>query len=112
LEVILQSQKKIIISRLLDSDHAMIAFLFEPMASANLREHPDVLASDSWELKNEQRILVRVALDIWNGSGNVFLWELLNGLSHQNLSRLIFALISYRDLESLSQKSRPHPREP
>lgn len=93
-------QKKIIISRLLGSDHAMTTFLFESPTSTNLREHPYVLASESWELKDEERILVGAALDIWCGRGNVFLWELLNELNHQNLSRLIIALIHWRNLKT------------
>ncbi len=103
----MKSQKKIIISRLLDSDRAMTAFLFDPPTSQNLREHPDVLVSDSWELTGEQRILVRAALDIWSSSGNVFLWELLNGLTHQNLSRVILALVSWRELKTLNLEFAP-----
>lgn len=99
-EVILQSQKKIIISHLLGSNHALTAFIFEPTFHAQLRASPDAIIFDSWELNNEQRILIRAALDIWNESGNVFLWEILNGLSHQNLLRLILALISLRDLKT------------
>ena len=107
LEATLQLQKKIIISRLFDSNRAMTTFLFESATSVSLREHPDIIISDSWELSDEQRILVRAALDIWCGSGNVFLWELLNGLSHQNFSRLILALARCRDLKN--QVSRFDP---
>lgn len=108
----MKSQKKIIISRLFDSDHAMTAFLFEPATSTNLREHPDVLVFDSWDLKDEQRILVRAALDIWSSSGNVFLWELLNGLSDRNLSRLILALMSWRALKTQVSEFAPTHPEP
>ena len=92
-------QKKAIISRLFDFDQRMINFLFESTALPNLRDRPGILLNDSWELTPEQQILVRAALDIFSGSGHVFLWELLNRLSEQNLSRLILALIEYHKLE-------------
>lgn len=51
---------------------------------------------DSWDLSLEQRILVRAALDIWGGQGDVLLWEILSELSHKNFSQLISALMLYR----------------
>ncbi|OYZ24213.1 MAG: hypothetical protein B7Y39_01965 [Bdellovibrio sp. 28-41-41] len=48
-EAQLQSQKKIIISRFLDSDQKMIRFLFEPNRKANLRERPEIRLYESWE---------------------------------------------------------------
>ena len=92
-------QKKAIISRLFAFDQRLTDFLFEPLALPCLRERPEVLLDDSWELKPEQQILVRAGLDIWSGGGQVFLSELLNGLSEQNLSRLIIAMVEYRGLE-------------
>lgn len=91
-------QKKEIISRLLAYDQSTIDFLFEPTAAPCLREQPEILLEDSWELKSEQQILVRAALDIWSGSGNSFLWELINGLSENNLARLSIALFDCREL--------------
>lgn len=111
-EIILKFQKKIIISRLLDSDHAMTTFLFESPTSVNLREHPYVLTAESWELKDEERILVGAALDIWCGRGNVFLWELLSELSPQNFSRLILALIHWRNLKIQVNGFAPTQAEP
>lgn len=93
-------QKKIIISHLFGSDPALTTFLFEPTSLPRLRDNPDTLIFDSWDLNDEQRILVRAALDIWSKSGNVFLWEILDGLSHQNLTRLIFVLTRLRDFKN------------
>ncbi len=91
-------QKKAIIFRLLGSEKSLSDFLFESSAETILRESPAALLADSWELTFEQQILVRASLDIWNGSGNVFLWELLR-LSEKNFSRLLVALNQYRKLE-------------
>lgn len=94
-------QKKEIISHLLAFDQRTMDFLFDPDSSPPcLRELSGVLLDDSWELKSEQQILVRAALDIWSGSGNAFLWELINGLCKQNFYRLSVALVKYRELAS------------
>ncbi len=78
----------------------MLRFLFESTARPSLRERSEILLYESWELRSEQKIQVMAALDIWNGSGNVFLWQLLNGISEQNLVRVIFALTEWRRLKS------------
>lgn len=99
------AQKKRIIFLLLDSDPALIEFLFDPPASLSLRAPPDIIISDSWELSDERRILLRAALDIWCGRGNVFFWELLNGLNRHHLARVIAAMIKWRDLNLPSTSS-------
>ena len=99
--------KKEIIFRLFDSDQRMIGFLFEPDNELNLRERPETLLEDAWDLPPECRVLVRTALDIWNGSGNVFLWELLNHLSYQGFHRMVLALSQAKAIEkSLHQTQR------
>lgn len=74
----------------------MLAFLFDPVTSLELRENPDVLIFDSWEFDPEKQVLIRAALDIWNASGNVFLWEALTKLGDKNLSRFIQAIETVR----------------
>src|SRR4051812_1069930 len=82
LEVIVQVQKKQIIFRLLGSDLALMRCLFDTDTpySLRLRDSPEIIFSDAWELNEERRTLVLAALDIWDNYGNVFLWDLLNGL--------------------------------
>lgn len=65
-------------------------------ADLRLRDTPETIIADAWELSPERRILLLAALDFHSGQGNVFLSELLE-LNHQNLSRLIAALIMWRD---------------
>ena len=93
-------QKKIIISRLFDFDQRKTAFLFDPIDSVQLREQPENILYDSWELCSEQQILVRAALDIWSRSGNLFLSELLDGLSHENTAKVISAIEYCKNIES------------
>lgn len=99
-EAVLKLQKKLIISHLLGSDPALMGLLFDPIDSTCLRDKPDALIFDAWELNAEQRILVLTAPDIWGAKGNVFVWELLKGLNDYNLSRFIGCLQKWRDLDS------------
>lgn|GEM_PF-3056725 len=101
-------RKKAIIFHLLGSSPEVAKFLFATPAGEQLRDEPDALLFDSWELETEQRLLVGAALDIWSSKGNVFLWELLQGLSSQNLSRLIRALECWRDSKALQASKRRH----
>lgn len=85
-------RKRMAISRLFAFDPGLEAYLFD---SSNLRSRPEVLMDDAWELSVEQRILLRAALDIWNGRGNVFLWELLNQMNGERIACLIEAIRIY-----------------
>lgn len=96
--------KKAIISRLFGFDQRTMDFLFDPHLFPRLRARPEIILYDSWEFSQEKQLLVRAALDIWNGSGHVFLWELLSSLSPQNFSQIIAALIECRELEQSTLK--------
>lgn len=41
---------------------------------------------------NGEQILIRVALDLWNGSGNVRMWEILESLGDDNFSGVLAGL--------------------
>jgi len=86
-----QREKKALISRLLGSDPRITGFLFESPEESVLRDRPERLLQDIWELESEDRVLVRAALDIWSGSGQVFLAELLD-LNEPAFSRLLTAI--------------------
>lgn len=97
-------QKKQIIFRLLDGNQRATDFLFEPDSSvSSLRERPEVLAEESWEFTNEEKVLIQVALDIWSGHGNAFVWELLQDLSDKDLDRVMVAIFEFRDMKELNK---------
>lgn len=103
LEALVRSCGKRIISLLLGSDRALASHLFDSAADLKLRDTPQEIINDAWELGHERRILLLAALDFHSGQGNVFLSELLE-LNHQNLSRLIAALIAWRDLRGATDR--------
>lgn len=103
LEALVPSCGKRIISLLLGSDRELLSHLFDSAAAARLRDTPQTIMADAWELRPERRTLLLAALDFHSGQGNVFLSELLE-LNHQNLSRLIAALIAWRDLRGATDR--------
>lgn len=90
-------QKKIIISLLLDSCPKITNYIYEPNTDFSLRDFPEDILRSCWDLSSEEKLLVRVILDIWCGQGQVFLSELLTGLSSKNLSMVLFALKKFND---------------
>ena len=93
------AQKKMIISRLLDFDPSMMAFLFDPIDSLKLRADPELILFESWELIPEKQIMLRAALDVWSNSGNLFLWEISNGLGQENIHRIYSAVAKCKSLQ-------------
>jgi hypothetical protein len=75
-----QIQKKAVISRLLDFEPKKIDFLFEKDVDDRLRERSEILIEESWEFNQEDRVLIRSAIDIWSQTGLVFLSEIMNSL--------------------------------
>jgi hypothetical protein len=111
LEAPVRSCGKRTISLLLGSDRALMSHLFDSAADLRLRATPENIVADAWELSPERRILLLAALDVHCGQGNVLFSELLK-LNYQNLSRLIAALIVWRDLRGatdLPSAVRPQP---
>jgi|GEM_PF-5623659 len=96
-----QIQKKAVISRLLDFEPKKIDFLFEKDVDDRLRERSEILIEESWEFNQEDRVLIRSAIDIWSQTGLVFLSEIMN-LSEPNLNRLLKAIQQAR-IEGVTQ---------
>ena len=57
----------------------LLEFLFE-RDHARLRGDPECLLDSADGFSKGEQILIRVALDLWNGSGKVKMWEILESL--------------------------------
>ena len=86
---------------LLGSKSSLMKFLFEERAF-RLRARPGILRDQAWNFTEAEQLQVRVVLDIWSGSGQVELWELLESWEAEQWARFIAAI---RELKSLA--SRP-----
>lgn len=85
-------KKKIVISLLLESSPLLSSYIFEPSTDFSLRDFPEDILKSAWELSSEDKLLVRVILDIWCGHGNVFLSEIFTGLNSRNRKLVLIAL--------------------
>ena len=64
-----------VISALVRDNEHLLKFLFD-RNQPRLRARAGLLREESWAFPEEDQLLIRVALDIWSGSGHVQLWEL------------------------------------
>ena len=91
-----------IISRLFDFDQRLLEFCFDPL-SPRLRKRAGILKEDAWGFSHGEQLLVRAALELWSGSGHVYLFELIETLDDKNLTRVLRAILELRAL-GLSDK--------
>ncbi len=79
------------ISRVLANHPHLLKFLFEP-ERARLRAPADLLREESKDFSSGEDLLIRVALDLWSGSGDAHIWELIEILDDENLNHVADAL--------------------
>ena len=81
---------------LIFSNHPkLLEFFFDPEKPRVRFEPMDMLKGAGCFSSGEQ-VLIRVALDVWSGSGNAKIWQLLEKLDHDNFSNVLKALDSWR----------------
>lgn len=83
------------ISMLLDNNQEILDFLFDPK-SPRLRRRAGILRDDAWKFSEEDQLFVRVALDLWSGSGHVQLWELAEAWGPEIWKRFSTAILQLK----------------
>ncbi len=80
-----------VISTALQSKPQLLDFIFDPLVPrVNFTRQTLPGALDG--LSHGEKILVRVALDFWNSTGDATLWEIIEVLGRQDQINLIDAL--------------------
>jgi len=69
----------------------LMEFLFDP-SRPQLRATPDQLVRESSGFSSGERLLIRIALDLWNASGEVKIGDLLKVLDQENFENVLVAL--------------------
>lgn len=77
----------------------LLDFFFDPKEPRISHEPMEMLRLSRGFSSGEQ-ILIRVALDIWSGSGNTKVWNLLESLDEESLSKVLKALAVFRGIKS------------
>jgi hypothetical protein len=79
------------ISLVLGKHPNLLLFVFEK-ERPRLRELPEILLEKSAAFSASEDLLVRVALDLWSGSGDAHVWEIIEYLDYDSLDNLIEGL--------------------
>ena len=76
----------------------LLDFLFE-------RDHPKLKQGSEFLLKasagfsSGEHLLIRVALDLWNGSGTVEMWQIIEVLDDNNYENVLLGLRHLRQID-------------
>ena len=65
-----------------------------------LRAEPEDIIENASGLSSGQQILLRIALDLWSGSGKTDLYDLLTTLDEENFINFLEALLIMRGLKT------------
>jgi hypothetical protein len=76
----------------------LLEFLFDP-ESARLRQEPEFLLASAGGFSGGEQILVRIGLDLWNGSGDVKLWHIIESLDDTSYQNVLIGLRHLRRIE-------------
>lgn len=83
-----------VIEEMLETHPKLLEFLFKTN-KAELNSSPDALKKRMGYLSSGERILVRVAMDVWSESGDTKLTDLFS-LDHDAFEKVIFAIARSR----------------
>lgn len=76
----------------------LLNFLFHE-ESASLRAEPSLLLTAMGGYSGGEKILIRIALDLWNGSGNVNLWHIIGSLDDDTFVDALLGLLHLRKID-------------
>jgi hypothetical protein len=104
-EALVSEQELLIaIKRLLSRHPDLISFVFDKHRP-KLRCEPEILLQQSGAFCSGEKILIRVALDLWNSSGDARLPDIMERLDEGNFHNVIAALRYLGPKESLSSRN-------
>ena len=85
------------IALLLNDNESLLRFLFDPQ-EPKLRKRAGILKEDSWDLEEEEQLLIRAALDLWSGSGHLALWECLERWDRSSWIQFILCMTELKEI--------------
>jgi hypothetical protein len=76
----------------------LLQFLFYA-ETARLQQEPEFLLTKVCGFSTGEKILVRIALDLWNGSGDVKLWHIIEKLDECTYENVLIGLRHLRQID-------------
>ena len=86
------------------NDIELLELLFES-SSPNLKDEPENLLSKIGCFSSGEQILIRVALDLWSGSGGARFWDVIHRLDGRHKMSVIVALGYLRIIPAMGAQS-------
>jgi hypothetical protein len=84
---------------LIFSNHpGFLEFLFH-QDEPRLRDEPELLLTKAAAFSTGEKILIRIALDLWSGQGRVSLWDIVERLDLDNYEHVLAGLRHLRPNE-------------
>lgn len=99
------------ISLLLNRNQTLLKFIFDS-EKPRLRKRAGILRDDSWKFTEAEQLKIRVALDIWSGSGHVHLWEILESWNESDWKLFSTAVCEAQSKNSPDLDSADDDRNP
>jgi hypothetical protein len=88
-----------VIRIILKDDADLMRFIFSHK-NAELRADPKIMINEAGEeLSRSEQILIRIAMDIWNGSGEARLPDILEILTANEILGFIHGILKFREIE-------------
>lgn len=84
---------------LLNHDETLCRLLFKISSSLEIAEGKEFFKNSFKDVSAEEIVLFRAALDIWNSSGDILLWQCLWELDHLQVVQLVRAICHLRELQ-------------
>lgn len=75
-----------------------LGFLFD-QERPRLRQDPKWLLEEAGGFSTGEQILIRIGMDLWNGSGHVRLWDVIERLDEENYHSVLAGLRHLRPIE-------------
>ncbi len=76
--------------------HSYLLDLFFEKETSRIRQHAEKMLQQVSHFSHGEIVLIKVALDIWSGSGNALVWEVLEVLDRQNFFNVLSGLANLR----------------
>ena len=76
----------------------LLEFLFE-INKPRLCAEPRILLAESGGFSSGEQLLIRIALDIWDGSGNARISDIIKSLDDENFRNVLASIWNLRSFE-------------
>src|SRR4051794_32454833 len=91
-EVTVSERRQYDLIALIFSNHPKLLEFFFEKNQARLSLPPEAMLKELGCFSSGEQVLLRVALDMWSGSGNAFVWQLIETLDHDTFYKVLKAL--------------------